>query len=197
MSGGGGDSIIMFTMSATGAIVGATVSALVYTVLSTGGDVVASATGSGIELAGSAIGYGADALIGAPAGIAVRGLAKGYSAVVRPTISSTSKLGAAGVSLLAGAGAALTTNAIVYSGKKVGSYIYSRVENYNQKAAIKVQHEMPIDDSTDTELILLDEKGNITYMLPSGDEIIKSNSQENENDTSHKKNVRWKDTSHD
>lgn len=149
MSGGGGDSIIMFTMSATGVIVGATVSALVYTTLSTGGDAAAAVTSSGIELAGSVIGYGADLIVGKPAGSAVRGIAKGYSTIVRPAISSTSRFGATGVSILAGTGAAITTNAIVYGGKKVGSYIYSRIEDYKKRTAIKVQREMPLDDLSD------------------------------------------------
>lgn len=195
MSGGGGDGIIMFTMSATGAIVGATVSALVYTTLSTGGDAAASVTGSGIELAGSAIGYGTDFIIGKPAGAAVRGLAKGYSTIVRPAISSTSRLGAAGVSILAGTGAALTTNAIVYGGKKVGSYIYSRIEDYKQRAAIKVQHETPLDGFSDMELILLDDKLRPTYFSPNGEEIVKNHKDDNNNEHPKKegKNVRWDD----
>lgn len=191
-------SVLIFTMSATGAVVGATVSALVYTALSTGGEVAANATGAGIEFAGAAIGYGADLAIGSTAGSTVRALANGYSAFVRPAISSTSKLGAAGLSILAGAGAALTTNALVYGGKKVGSYLYSCVEDYKYRVATKVQHETPLDEFSDVELIAFDEKGRPIYLLPTGEDIVCG---ENDNsdivktyESGMRKTVRWKDS---
>jgi hypothetical protein len=167
-------SIIMFTMSATGAVVGATVSALVYTALTTGGELAASATGTSIELAGAAIGYGADLMVGPAAGTTVRTLANGYSAVARPAISSTSKIGAAGISVLAGAGAALTTNALVYGGKKVGSYLYSRIEDYKHRVAARVQHETPLDEFTDIDIIMFDDKGRPIHILPNGEEVVKT-----------------------
>lgn len=193
-------SIIMFTMSATGAVIGATVSALVYTALSTGGEIAATATGTGIELAGTALGYGADLIIGAPAGITIRAMANGYSAVARPTISTTSKIGAAGISVLAGAGAALTTNALVYGGKKMGSFVYSSIEDYKHRVAAKVQHETPLDEFSDTEIIMLDEKGRPIYLSPTGDEIC-CGDDDGEADVVKKyepvvkKSVRWRDDS--
>jgi hypothetical protein len=189
-------SILMFTMSATGTVVGATVSALVYTALSTGGELAATATGTGIELAGAAIGYGADLAIGSAAGSTVRALANGYSAVARPAISSTSKLGAAGISVLAGAGAALTTNALVYGGKKVGSYLYSRVEDYKYRVATKVQHETPLDEFSDAEIIMFDEKGRAVYLLPTGEELLCGNESDivKKYESSIRKTVRWKDS---
>jgi hypothetical protein len=188
-------SVLMFTMSATGAVVGATVSALVYTALSTSGEVAATATGAGIELAGAAIGYGADLTMGSAAGSTVRALANGYSAVVRPAISSTSKLGAAGISVLAGAGAALTTNALVYGGKKVGSYLYSRVEDYKYRVATKVQHETPLDEFSDAEIIMFDEKGRAIYLLPTGEELCSGETDIVKTyETGKRKTVRWKDS---
>jgi hypothetical protein len=165
-------SIIMFTMSATGAVVGATVSALVYTALSTGGEIAATVTGTGIELAGTVLGYGADLIIGSPTGITVRALANGYSTIARPAISTTSKIGAAGISVLAGTGAALTTNALLYGGKKVGSFLYSRIEDYKHRVAVNVQHETPLDEFSDTDIIMLDEKGQPIYLSPTGEEIV-------------------------
>jgi hypothetical protein len=189
-------SVLMFTMSATGAVVGATVSALVYTALSTGGEIAATTAGTGIELAGAAIGYGADLAVGSAAGSTVRALANGYSAVVRPAISSTSKLGAAGLSVLAGAGAALTTNALVYGGKKVGSYLYSRVEDYKYRVATKVQHETPLDEFSDIEIIAFDEKGRAVYLLPTGEDLICGGETDivKTYEPGTKKTVRWKDS---
>jgi hypothetical protein len=189
-------SIIMFTMSATGAVVGATVSALVYTALSTGGELTATATGTGIELAGTALGYGADLIIGSAAGTTVRALANGYSAIARPTISTTSKIGAAGISVLAGAGAALTTNALVYGGKKMGSFVYSRIEDYKHRVAAKVQHETPLDEFSDAEIIMIDETGRPIYLSPTGEEIVCDGDETDivkKYETSGKKSVRWHD----
>ena len=190
-------SVLMFTMSATGAVVGATVSALVYTALSTSGEIAATATGNSIELAGTAIGFGADLMVGSAAGATVRALANGYSAVARPAISSTSKIGAAGISVLAGAGAALTTNALVYGGKKVGSYLYSRLEDYKHRVAVKVQHETPLDEFSDVEIIMFDEKGRPIHILPTGEEVLGVNSDGCEivkkYDVGKSKSVRWYD----
>jgi hypothetical protein len=190
-------SVIMFTMSTTGAVVGATVSALVYTALTTGGELAATATGTGIELAGTALGYGADLIVGSAAGATVRALANGYSAVARPAISTTSKIGAAGISVLAGAGAALTTNALVYGGKKVGSFLYSRVEDYKHRVAAKVQHETPLDEFSDVEIIMFDEKGRPIHLSPTGEEVLGATSDGGDivkkYDVGKSKSVRWYD----
>ncbi len=190
-------SVIMFTMSATGAVVGATVSALVYTALTTGGELAATATGTGIELAGTALGYGADLMVGSAVGATVRALANGYSAVARPAISTTSKIGAAGISVLAGAGAALTTNALVYGGKKVGSFLYSRVEDYKHRVAAKVQHETPLDEFSDVEIIMFDEKGRPIHLSPTGEEVLGATSDGGDivkkYDVGKSKSVRWYD----
>jgi hypothetical protein len=137
------------TLSAPGALVGATVSAIVYTTLSTTGEVVASVTGTGIEFGGNLIAYGTELAIGSIPAHTVRMAAKTYGALARPTISNTSRLGALGISVLAGTGAAFTTSALIYGGKQLGSYLYSYIEEYKQKIAQKIQY--PIE----SEKILL------------------------------------------
>ena len=127
----------------------------------------------------------------------MRALANGYSAVLRPAISSTSKLGAAGLSVLAGAGAALTTNALVYGGKKIGSFIYSHVEDYKYRVATKVQHETPLDEFSDAEIIMFDEKGSAIYLLPTGEELICGGGDTDivtKYESNRHKIVRWKDS---
>jgi hypothetical protein len=129
-----------FTISAPGSLVGATVSAIVYTTLSTTGDVAAAVTGTGIELGGNLLAYGTELAIGSIPAHTVRMTAKTYGAVIRPAISNTSRLGALGISLLAGAGAALTTSAVIYGGQRTGAYLYSFIEDYKQKVAMKIQY---------------------------------------------------------
>jgi hypothetical protein len=139
------------TLSAPGTIVGATVSAIVYTTLSTTGEIAAAATGTGIELGGTLLAYGTELAIGSIPANTVRIAAKTYGALARPTITNTSRLGAMGISVLAGTGAAFTTSAFIYGGKKLGSYLYSYFEDYKQKVAQKIQH--PIEP--ETSLLLL------------------------------------------
>lgn len=149
-----------FTLSAPGAFVGATVSAIVFTTLSTTGEIAASATGTGIELTGNLIAYGTELAIGSIPAHTVRMAAKSYGAIARPTISNTSRLGALGISVIAGAGAALTTSAVIYGSKTLGSYLYSCVEDYKQKVALKIQHPIPISD--DIELLTIEDTPEIS-----------------------------------
>jgi hypothetical protein len=153
-----------FTLSAPGAFVGATVSAIVYTTLSTTGEIAASATGTGIELGGNLIAYGTELAIGSIPAHTVRMAAKTYSALAKPTISNTSRLGALGISVIVGAGAALTTSAVIYGSKQIGSYLYSCIEEYKQKVAQKIQHSIDpemtlllIKDNDDDDLQIIEE----------------------------------------
>jgi hypothetical protein len=140
-----------FTISASGTIVGATVSAIVFTTLTTTGEIAAAVTGTGIELTGNVLAYGTELTVGSLAANTVKTLSRTYSAVARPTISNTSRLGALGLSVIAGAGAAFTTSVLIYGGKQAGSYLYSFYEDYKQKIANKIQH--PIEVSSDILII--------------------------------------------
>jgi len=130
-------------VSATGSFVGSAVSNVIYTALATSGEVAAQATESGIEFTGNMIGLGTDAFIGPIAGNAVRAFARTYGAVVRPAITTSSKLGAAGISFVAGTGAALTATAVVYGGRKLGSYFRSTYVNYKKSVASNIQYPVP------------------------------------------------------
>jgi hypothetical protein len=134
-----------FTLSAPGTFVGATVSAIVYTTLSTTGEIAAAATGTGIELGGNLLAYGTEFVIGSIPAHTVRMAAKTYGAVARPAITNTSRLGALGISVLAGAGAAFTTSAVIYSSKRAAAYLYSCIEDYKQKVAYKIQHPIELE----------------------------------------------------
>lgn len=146
-------SINSFTLSAPGTFVGATVSAIVFTTLTTTGEIAASATGSGIELTGNLLAYTTELAVGSFAATTIRSMARTYSAVAQPAIRNTSRLGALGISVLAGTGAAFTTSAILYGGKKVGSYLYSCYEDYKQKVANNIQY--PIESSS--EILAIDD----------------------------------------
>jgi hypothetical protein len=138
---------LYLTLSAPGTIVGATVSALVYTTLSTTGEIAAAATSTGIELTGNILAYGTELAAGSLPAATVRAAAKTYGALAKPTISNASRLGALGISVLAGTGAALATSAIVYGGKYAGSYLYSCIEDYKQKVAKKIQYPIPSNEN--------------------------------------------------
>jgi hypothetical protein len=154
-------------VSATGTFVGATVSNAIYHAIATSGDMAAHATESSIEFTGNMLGLGTDLVIGPLAGNAVRALARTYGAVAKPAISTSVKLGAAGVSVVAGTGVALTTTALVYGGRKLGSYIYTHYVNYKRDIAANIQYPMPnfsptkdiicIDDPHDLSLLEKDE----------------------------------------
>jgi hypothetical protein len=154
------------TISEPGTLVGATVSALVYTTLITTGEFAASAAGTGIELTGSALAYGTELVAGSDsiAGTTIRTLSRTYSAIARPAIANGSRLGALGISLLAGTGAAVTTSALLYGGKQTGSYLYScmeqaqrvwtnKIENY--KTAIATRIQQPVE--TNNEILLIED----------------------------------------
>ncbi len=151
------------TISAAGTIIGATVSAIVFTTITTTGEIAAAVTGTGIELTGNVLAYGTELTVGSLAADTVKTLSRTYSAVARPTISNTSRLGALGLSVIAGAGAAFTTSVLIYSGKKAGSYLYSYYEDYKQKIANTIQH--PIEVSSDI-LIIEDDIQLIEEFIP-------------------------------
>lgn len=145
------------TLTAPGTFIGAAVSAIVFTTLTTTGEIAASATSTGIELTGNAIAYGTELAVGTLAATTVRTLARSYGAIAKPAISNTSRLGALGISFLAGAGAALMTSVTIYGGRKAGSYLYSwydytkdaainKIGEYKQQVAAKIQY--PIETST-------------------------------------------------
>jgi hypothetical protein len=141
------------TLSAPGTIVGATVSALVYTTLSTTGELAAAATGTGIELTGNILAYGTELAAGSIPAATIRAAGKTYGALAKPTISNASRLGALGISVLAGSTAALATSAIVYGSKCTGSYLYSYFKDYKQKIAKKIQY--PIE--TNEKLFIIED----------------------------------------
>lgn len=145
------------TLSAPGTFVGAAVSAIVFTTLTTTGEIAASVTSTGIELTGNAIAYGTELVVGTLAATTVRSLSKTYGAIAKPTISNTTRIGAIGISFLAGAGAALMTSVTIYGGRKAGEYLYSwydytkdaaidKIGEYKQHIANKIQY--PIETST-------------------------------------------------
>lgn len=140
-----------FTLSAPGTFVGATVSAIVFTTLTTTGEIAAAATGTGIELTGNILAYGTELTVGTLAANTVRSMTRTYSAIARPTISNTSRLGALGLSIIAGTGAAFTTSVVIYGGKQFGSYLYSCYEDYKQKIANTIQH--PIELTSEVSLV--------------------------------------------
>jgi hypothetical protein len=142
------------TISAPGTLVGATVGAIVFTAVSITGDAAANITSSGIELTGQLIGYGTELVAGSTAANTVKAVAKTYSVLAKPAITNASRIGAVGISLLAGTSAALATSGIVYSGQKMSSCLYSLFEHYKQKVANKIQHPVPLTN----EIILLEDK---------------------------------------
>lgn len=149
------------TICAPGTLVGATVSALVYTTLVTTGELAASATGAGIELTGNALAYGTELVAGSAAGTTVRTMAKTYGAIAKPAISNGSRLGALGISVLAGAGAAVGTSALLYGGKCAGQYIYDYyltaknklVENIKIEDYIASKIQKPVESHSEVLLI--------------------------------------------
>ena len=140
-----------FTLSAPGTIVGATVSAVVFTTLSATGEIVSAVTGTGIELTGNMLAYGTEIIGGSLAANSVRTMARTYGALAKPAISNSSRIGALGISVLAGTGAAFTTSALVYGGKQIGSYLYSYYEEYKKNVVNTIQH--PISTLENIELL--------------------------------------------
>lgn len=136
------------SVSAPGTLVGATVSAIVYTTLSTTGEIAAVATGTTIELSGNILAYGAEFTLGSIPAQTIRVAAKTYGALARPAISNSSRLGALGISVIAGTGAALTTSALIYGGKQTHAFLYSCIENYKQTVPLKIQYPIELDTTT-------------------------------------------------
>jgi hypothetical protein len=156
---------VSISISAPGTLLGATVGAAVYTAITTTGEIAGIAASSGIELGGNILGYGTELVAGSLAGETVRTLSRTYSAAARPAIRNTSRLGALGVSVAAGAVVAITASAVIYGGKKAGSYMYSYIEDYRKNAVKKMQypiannsHSVSLDDDI---LLVLDENDTI------------------------------------
>ena len=157
------------TMNATGGIIGATVSALVYSAITTTGDIAASVTSSGISLTGEAIALGTEYIAGTMAGNSVRVATRTTSAIAGPTISTSSRTVAAGVALISGAVAAVTTSLVIYGAHQAGSYLYSCTEKYKQKVAEKIQYPMDISNfekGTVEELISFDDENELIQSSP-------------------------------
>lgn len=110
---------IMVHIPAVSNTAGETVSSMVYSAITATGDVTASATQSGIELAGILIGYGTELIAGPMAGATVRCAANSYSCITKHAISKGSRIGAIGASLLAYTGVALTTTAMYHGGNAI------------------------------------------------------------------------------
>ena len=141
---------------AAGTYVGSAVSNLVYQALVTSGEAAASATESSIHFTGNMFGLGTDLLVGPLAGNAVRAVARSYGAIAKPAITTGAKLTAAGVSVVAGTGAAYTATALIYGGRKLGSYLHSYYVNYKKGVAANIQYPVP-DFSSQRTVICLDD----------------------------------------
>lgn len=143
-------------VSAAGTYVGSAVSNIVYNALVTSAEAAAYATESSIRFTGDMLGLGTDLMVGPLAGNAVRVAARGYGAVTKPMITTGAKLGAAGISVVAGTGAAYTATALLYGGRKLGSYLHSYYVNYKKGVAAKIQYPIP-DFSSQRSVICLDD----------------------------------------
>jgi hypothetical protein len=143
-------------VSSAGTYVGSAVSNLVYNALVTSAEAAASATESSIRFTGDMLGLGTDLVVGPLAGNAVRAAARGYGAVTKPVITTGAKLGAAGISVLAGTGAAYTATALLYGGRKISSYLHSYYVNYKKGVAAQIQYPVP-DFSSQRTVICLDD----------------------------------------
>ncbi len=141
------------TMYATGSIVGASVSAIVYSSIVASGEITGSLVSSGINASGAVVGYGTELVAGTVAGNSVRALASVSGSVAKPLISSSSRTFAVGISLIAGAISAIATSAIMYGTKEAGTYIYSKVEDYKHHIAEKIQHPEEVDEELE-QLVL-------------------------------------------
>ncbi len=141
------------TMYTAGSIVGASVSAIVYSSIVTSGDITGSLIQTGINLGGSILGYGTELLVGSIAGNSVRGIAAASGAIAGPTISSSTRTIAVGLSVIAGAISAITTSTFLYGAKEAGYYIYTKIEDYKHQVAEKIQHPIAIDNDLVNEIL--------------------------------------------
>ena len=164
------------TMYTAGSIVGASVSAIVYSSIVTSGEITGSLVQTGINLGGSILGYGTELVAGTLAGNSVRGIAAVSGAIAGPTISSSSRTVAAGLSLIAGTVSAIATSAFLYGVKEAGSYIHSKVEDYKFQLAEKIQYPIEVDNEIVNEVletgILLDDSDSEEPILGGEPEII-------------------------
>jgi len=103
-------------------ILSTTLSAIVYTVVSTAGDATASAAKIGIELAGKLLGYGTDMVAGPIAGNTVRYVSNSYSDITKHTIVKSTRIGAVSLSLVAGTGVILGTLAVSHGSNIIVNY---------------------------------------------------------------------------
>jgi hypothetical protein len=145
------DTKYTITLSPYGVLLGTTVSAIVYTSLSTAGDMLGTVTETGLELTGKILEYGTEATMGSTAANTVKLITNTYGKLLKPTISKTAQLSAIGISIIAGAGTALTTTALIYGGKQAGSYIYEYLKNYNIQLTEMIQ--TPIKPEIDIVMI--------------------------------------------
>ncbi len=141
------------TLYSAGSIVGASVSAIVYSSIVTSGDITGSLVTSGLNLGGRILGYGTELIAGAAVGNSIRGIATVSGAVAGPAISSSSRTVAAGVSLVAGALSAIATSAFIYGANEVGAYLYSKVEDCKTKVAEQIQHPTEVTDDISNSVL--------------------------------------------
>ena len=163
------------TMCSTGTIIGATVSAIVYSAISTTGDVTASITRTGIGVTGEIVAKGVEYVVGPIVGDTIRVFSTATGAVVEPTIKTTSRTTAAGLSILAGASAALTTSIAIYGAKELFTYLEKYTEGYKRKLAQQVQYPVEMDDTDANECLLVLEESEMVpecLMLTDGREIL-------------------------
>jgi hypothetical protein len=147
----------ILSIPATGTLVGATVSIIVYSALSTTGTLVSEVASGGIRVAGAVLGYGTELVAGTVAGNTVREIANSYSIVARPAISNVSHMGAIGVSVVAGAGAALATSAVINTGSYIGSKATELYKDYKGNLAKKLQYPVPLTNIEDDVVVVQDE----------------------------------------
>ena len=114
-------------------ILSTTLSAIVYTAVSTAGDATASAAKLGIELAGKLLGYGTDMVAGPIAGNTVRYISNSYSDITKHTIVKSTRIGAVSLSLVAGTGVILTTLAVSHGSNIITNYFNAHSVNTNKK----------------------------------------------------------------
>jgi hypothetical protein len=153
------ENVISIGVCATGTVLGATVSALVYSAMITSGEITASVTSSGINITGELIAKGTEYFAGKTAGDTIRTITKASSAIAKPTIANSSKTFAAGMSLIAGTVTAITTSAIIYGAKGIGSTIYNYSDYYKGKLAQKVQYpvEMSVKEMEEEGIFFIED----------------------------------------
>ena len=115
----------MVYIPTTSNTISTTVSEIVYSTITTTGDIAASATKTGIDIAGTILGYGTELFAGPITAATVKCTINSCGSITKHSISKSSRIGALGISLIAYTGTALTTAAIIH-----GSNILSSSYNY-------------------------------------------------------------------